>query len=252
MRDHDFFQGIQQISESRGEFDFKLPVFYYDITTINVAFVTPIGHIKKRLPSRQLKPLRLTPLHGLTVITAFEYRDSDIGPYNEVSLAFPVSVGKMALPVIGALGALSEPTVFVWHLPVTTEIARIGGIEVAGYPKFIADIEFQRENGWIHCHLAADGQDILTLSVRELKTKRAGRSKLYPITIMGDRILRSEVIVNQPQRGVSMKQDNVKLELGDHAIAQELRALELGRILQVQYMPEHQCILTQAIESWPC
>jgi hypothetical protein len=251
MRDSSFFEQIQQVSHTVEGHEFKVPTFYYDITTINAAFLTPVRQVKKRLPSRQMKPVRVTPFHAITAITAFEYRDTDIGPYNEVSIGLPVTVGRAALVGWGALRVLQEPTAYVMQLPVTTEIARYGGVAFFGFPKFIAEIEFQRENGWIHCHLAAEGKDIFTLSARQLKTKPAGRSRLHALTIMGERILRSEIMINQPQRGVSIRQEDVRLELGDHAIANNLREMQLGRMLQLQHMPAHQSILTSAIESYP-
>jgi hypothetical protein len=72
---------------------------------------------------------------------------------------------------------------YIWHLPVTTEIARDLGIEVADYPKFLADIEFTSKNGWLSWHLSEGGRDILTLGVRKLDTKPRGHSRVYPITL---------------------------------------------------------------------
>jgi hypothetical protein len=40
------------------------------------------------------------------------------------------------------------------------------------------------------------------------------------------------------------------LELGEHEIAQGLRALNLGRVLHYQYCPQTQAILTPVFESY--
>jgi hypothetical protein len=40
------------------------------------------------------------------------------------------------------------------------------------------------------------------------------------------------------------------LELGEHEIAQGLRALNLGRVLHYQYCPQTQAILTSVFESY--
>jgi hypothetical protein len=251
MRDTTFFEQIRQVPTEVAGHRFCSPCFYYDITTVNVAFLTPLKKISNRLPSRYMKPLRMSPWHGITAITAFEYRDSDIGPYNEVSISMPVTLGKSSAVLLGALRALREPVTYVWQLPVTTEIARFGGVEFYGFPKFIAEIEFQRDNNWIHCHLAADGQDILTISARQIDTQQGERSLMHALTLRGDRILRSEVIVNPRQHGVSRRAGDVRLELGDHPIADELRDLKPGRVIQTEYRPENQAILTHALESYP-
>jgi hypothetical protein len=44
--------------------------------------------------------------------------------------------------------APSPIMIYSCHLPVSTEIARAAGVEFAGYPKFVADIEFERKDGW--------------------------------------------------------------------------------------------------------
>jgi hypothetical protein len=250
MRDTTFFEQIGQTPTEAGGHRYCSPCFYYDVTTVTAVFIAPLRHLKTLLPSKQMKLLRLSPVHGLIAVTVFEYRDSDIGPYNEVSISLPVTVDKRAPMLVGALGALGEPMAYVWQLPVTTEIARFGGVEFYGFPKFIAEIAFTRENGWIRCHLAADGQDILALGARQVDTKRAKRSRMHPLTMKGERILRCEVIVNPRQMGVSRRAEDVTLELGDHLIAQQLRGLELGRMIQMQYMPENQSILAYALESY--
>jgi hypothetical protein len=50
-----------------------------------------------------------------------------------------------------------------------TEIARAVGAEFAGYPKFIAEIEFAEDGNWLSCELIADGKSALTFSGRKLE-----------------------------------------------------------------------------------
>jgi hypothetical protein len=55
-----------------------------------------------------MHPLRITPWHGVTTIAAFEYRDTDIGPYNEFGVMFPITLHKPAPVLTGFLKALEE------------------------------------------------------------------------------------------------------------------------------------------------
>jgi hypothetical protein len=50
--------------------------------------------------------------------------------------------------------------------------------------------------------------------------------------------------------GTSKSGEDVKLELGEHPIADELRALNLGRVLSYSYCPLAQGILTPVFESF--
>jgi hypothetical protein len=143
-----------------------------------------------------------------------------------------------------------EPNIYIHHLPVTTEIACSAGIEFAGYPKFVASIEFERNAGWVACRLAEGDQHILTLSGRQLDLRDAPRARTHAFTVRNGRLLRSEIITSEQGMGVSRDAADAKLQLGDHPIARELKGLDIGRMLGYQYQPEYQTVLTPAIESF--
>lgn len=251
MRNSDFFQQIAHVNVPWGDRTINVPLFYYDITAIGVAFLTPLDKIRELLPSSRMFPLRVTPWHGMTTITAYAYHDCDLGPYNEVAIGFPVTINKAAPVFTGLLRKLPRILqVYVHHLPVTTEIARDAGVEFANYPKFLADIAFESKDGSLVCHLVEAQSHILTLAVRELPIQHAGRSYLHSITFREGRILRLELILDERRQGISRKSAHAHFELGDHPIAQELRELNLGRMLFCQYTPQYQVILSPVLESF--
>jgi hypothetical protein len=251
MRETAFYEQVEHIeTEWRGG-RINLPVFYYDVTTIVAGFLTPLDRVLKLLPSPRMKPLRATPWHAVTTIVCFEYRDSDIGPYNEVAISFPITIDKPTTVLTGLLRHIKEgPMAYVHHLPVTTEPAYHAGVDFYNYPKFIANIDFKREGGRVTCRLAEGDSHILTLSVREIPVKPLERWRFHGITIRDGRILRSEVILNVGEQGISRNSGDVKLELGSHPIAEELRSLNLGRMIHLQYIPRNQSILTPVLESY--
>jgi hypothetical protein len=252
MYDSGFFAKVRQFQVPWSRGTTCNPLFYRDFTCVNVGFLTSVKRVLAQLPSTRMKPLRITPWQALTSVTLYEYRDTDIGPYNEISFSFPITLDKSAGILFGTIGEIARGAMaYVWHLPVTTEIARDLGIEAAKYPKFLADIEFLHESGWLHCRLSEGGRDILMLGVRDLPTKPGGHGRVYPITVQDSHILRSELVLNVSQVAQSRRSDDVRLELGDHPMADELRGLKLGRLLQMQYMPRNQAILTPPLESYP-
>ena len=198
-----------------------------------------------------MKPLRATPWHAVTVIACFEYRDCDAGPYNEVAVAFPFTMDRPAPVMTGVLRHIAEgPTTYVHKLPVTTEAAYQFGVDFYNYPKFMADITFTREAGWIQCRLAEGGRHILTLSARQLPVNSSPRWRFECITAREDRLLRSEVVVNVRKQAISRNPAHVRLDLGEHSMAEELRQLNLGRMVHFQYLPECQTMLSGVVESW--
>ncbi len=250
-RNLDFFKGIPQISVQVGKYVTRMPLFYYDFAALMVTFVTPLERIRALLPSPVMHPLRLTPWHGVTLFSAFEYRDTDIGPYNEFAMNFPITLHKPAAVLTGLLKGMSEGlTTYVWQLPVTTVIARDLGVEHAGYPKFLADIRFDRHDDWIDCRVAEGDSHILTLSARQRPLQQADRMRYQVVNVHHDRILWGMASAYLGRMSVSRDPSDVRLKLGDHPIAQALRRLNLGRMIDYRYCPEGQLILNSILESY--
>lgn len=92
--------------------------------------------------------------------------------------------------------------------------------------------------------------EVLTLRGRKLDLSRAPRQRTYPLTHRRGYILRSKFIGSEQEMGASRSGEDIKLELGDHPIAQELRDLAVGRVMAYYYCPQLQGILTPVIESY--
>jgi hypothetical protein len=251
MQDPDFFQQIEQAKVPWGDRNLLVPVFYDDVTSISIQVLASLARVQQLLPSPRLHPLRITPWHCVINIAAFEYRNSDIGPYNEVSIGIPVVMDRPSPLFSGTLRpAPAVPQVYIRHLPVTTAIARDAGIEFAGYPKFIADIAFAREGQQVRCHLKDQDRSILTLTARAGPLSPTPRSRIHPITLRDGYLLRSELIMGQRHQLTVRGAKGVQLELGDHPIAEELTGLAVGQIVGYQYTPQHQASLTLPLESF--
>lgn len=253
MRDTKFFEAVEQVPvEWRGE-KYPLPVFYYDLTSVMAYFLTPLEKVTSLLPSDRLFPVRILPGRAVTAIIFYEYRDSDIGPYNEMLIGFPVTIDKPAPLGLGMLTAEQKgASAYIWHLPVTTEIARDLGIDVAGYPKILSNITIDADSGWLRCRTEAAGQHVLTLSVRQPRTKLVERRwPLDAITVKEQKVQRIPAVMNLRKLGGSLRSSDAKLETGDHPIGREVAALGLGRALAIRYTPDSQIILSRPIEGWP-
>ncbi|KAI9132612.1 acetoacetate decarboxylase family protein [Acaryochloris sp. CCMEE 5410] len=247
----DFFSEIRQAKAPWAGGTINLPVFYYDASTLSIQFLVAVNRLRKLLPSPRIQPLRVTPWHSVLTISALEYRDCDIGPYNEVSLGIPMTLDHPSPLFTGTLNPVPTiPQVYIRHLPVTTDIALKAGIEFAGYPKFLAKIVFEKDGSWTSCHLQEGEQHILTLRGRAGELQDAQRSRIQPITVRGGYMLSSELIISERLQCQSQRSRDAQLDLGDHPIAQELKELRLNRMIGFQYAPQHQALLTPANESF--
>jgi hypothetical protein len=252
MREMAFFQEVEHIEVPWGERNLWVPVFYYDIMSMSVRYLAPAERVKALLPSPRLQPLRVTPGQSVVSLTLFAYRDSDVGPYNEVSFSVPVTLDKASPLFTGILSkAPTSLGVYVRQMPVSTEIARAVGVFFAAYPKFLAEIEYDQDGEWTTFRASHEGRDILTFSGRMLETALGPRSRIQVFTHRNGYLLRSELIVSETKGGASTRGADVRLELGDHPMAQEIEGLNPGRLVGYQWAPRYQAILTPVLESLP-
>jgi len=251
MNKGDFFKGVMQWEIATKDFalEGKTPTFYYDNTAMTAIYTASTDQVRKLLPLPDMHPVEIWPGRALVAFTAFEYRSSDIDPYNEFSISFVVSFGKKTLPGVSVLAMMAKRyfTAYVWQLPVTTERARKGGVDIFGYPKFIGDIVFARETDALTCSLSQGGKNILVLKGRKLKTAPEKVSRFKTYSVKDGVPLVANIYMNPLEFGKSASPQAVELTLGTHEIAEKLKAINLSaKPVFFQYMP-----LMEAILYWP-
>ena len=252
MKNSGFFDGIPQTAVKVGPYNTFYPVFYRDTAHIACFMLAPLEKIRSILPSKRMHPFRVTPWHGMVTLSASQHKDSDIGPYNMVDIGVPFVLDKETPVFTGILHKVPEtPMIYLPYFMVNTEIARLKGTELANYPGFLAEIQFDEDDQWMNCVVHADGTNILNFSGRKLKLKKLPRVHFCPVTFKDNSLLRSEYNYGESETGVSRKSLDVCLELGDLPIGLKLKELNLGRVLQYQYCPSGQAILTSVTESYP-
>ncbi|HPS93635.1 MAG TPA: acetoacetate decarboxylase family protein, partial [Deltaproteobacteria bacterium] len=187
MKRGDFFKGVIQWEMTTKDLSLegKLPVFYYDNTAMTAIYTASTDMVRRLLPMPDMYPVEVVKGRALAAFTAFEYRATDIDPYNEFSISFPITFRKKNIPGLTVLSMMARRyfTAYVWQLPVTTERARRGGVDMYGYPKFLADIVFSHEDSMLVCTLSAGGRNILTLKGKKLRTspEKVNRFKTFSV-----------------------------------------------------------------------
>jgi hypothetical protein len=229
-----FFEGVPQVDATLAGEAAKLPIFYYDGTAQTAVFPARLGAVRKLLPDPRFVPARLAPGLGAVAVTCFEYRDTDIGPYNELAISVvlknPASASN--LPGRALLAGLRDKQLHAWvhHLPVTTEIARVGGVELYNYPKFVGSIDFEEDGSRRTCRLGEGDEHILTLDGPLIDTPRSGGIQLFSHLWMDRQPQSSEFKLNIIAGGRSPRPGAARLELGErHPIARELAGVLLSR-----------------------
>ncbi len=247
-RDMSFFKNVFQVDGQFGGEPAKVPVFYYDGTTITGIFLAKMSALKKMMPKSDYHPAPVFPGVGAIAVTCFEYRDTDIRPYNELSISIPMTYkSRSFIPSAALLSGLmrNEFNVYVRHLPVTTKIALDGGVTVYNFPKFLSTIDFAEEGGDIIVTLAEDGEMILKAFAKKIPAPHSKPYRYVTYPVKDDCAQHADVLVNAKKFGQSIIPGSMRIELGEkHKIAQELKEALLWRsAIMHQYSPEFQAIL---------
>ncbi len=241
------FSGIKQWDYRWNDRELKLPVFFHENTIMSIAYTASTNEVKKLLPLKKMKPIEVFPGRCLVAISAIEYRQSDLGRYNEAVISFPITYDKQQIPFFTMMNQLRKNcySSYIWQLPVTAEWPRLGGVELFGYPKFIADISFKETNDWLTCSIKEKGELILSFSGRKLATKKGKRIKYVGYTLIDDLPLVSNSLQNNQEYAESMNKKDSSLELGtNHPVSETLKSIKMGKKPFVyQYSPKNELIL---------
>ncbi len=147
MSQDSFFDYPQTVfNSSQGEV--KLPIFYYDVSSVLVFYLADYAKVQELLKPLDLTAARFLNGQALVGFAFYEYRDTDVGAYNEVGLASAIYAPDRPRPVL-SLPHLRKNAdsrrigFYIHHLPVTTAIANAAGREIYGFPKFVTDLPFE-------------------------------------------------------------------------------------------------------------
>ena len=173
----------------------------------------------------------VAPGRGVLALTGVHYTDTDCGRYDETTQAFfvvPAGSGDR-VPYLSTWSDIvrGRGASFAWRLQVTTGLSRDAGLRMWGFPKTVEDITFERKAGTATFRLRMDGQDVLRYRVRE-----RGHRAPAPVTSMVYSVFNGEPHVSrltQRYRDTGYRFRGGELELGEHPMADDLRALRPGR-----------------------
>ncbi len=139
--DHEnFFPPQNPVATSLGPCN--LPIHYHDGSLVALFWRVDRGVAAATLQDTPFEPMTFFG-QALALLVAFEYRDTTIGPYNEVGLAIWARLRgskPSALKVLANPRLQPEQGVVILNLPVTTEAAWTAGREIWGYPKYVSPI----------------------------------------------------------------------------------------------------------------
>jgi len=251
-----FLEHFQQEELMIRDFSSKTPLFFNDLSMLLGIFTADYNVAKQHLPSDDFKLISPFPGKALIGINCFEYKSTDVGAYNEVSIA--VAVEKKGIKP-GFISIINSTLINNFHanilqLPVTTEVALHGGLDFFNYPKFLANIEYSENEKERICTVTdkSTKELLYRFSGKKIKTKKLDQNKpfnklskalynSYPT--MDSKLLKADLLVNQIEKGMQWMGNSFTIEIGTHEKSKLLRDLNPKKQMQYMYLPKAEAIL---------
>lgn len=217
-----------------------MPVVVRDASASVATFLVS-SRLAQRLVPDAFEVVELLPGRAPLAIAVIDYRDNDLGDYDEVSLTFFVRPKgpPPTLPWIGAWLDLLRGKLgtYIWKLPVNQAFTCEAGRSIWGFPKSVESIEITRESGSVRCRLAMDGTHVLTLSVPHGGSRALPDQDTVTYTLIEGIPHRTHFV--QGGSGVGFALGGARLELGTHPIADALGQLGLPKRALFSMHTEH-------------
>lgn len=235
-------------------FESYSPNFYYENTKITMVYTADFDTLRGLMPAEvleQVQPIQIWPGRGLVALTAYRYDYCDNDSYNEIALS--VVTNK---PGSGNYGPLSlvdqgmdkDNWGYVLKLPVDTELARVRGVVGYNLPKWTTQINYRQSDNRLIFEVgdAETGELDFIIDAKkldEVSTEPVLATQSFTNIGHDGELITGYSVARQMTHGTSMSQDAVSLKLTDGGFSTYIKALNLGRMVQYQYVPSFQMAL---------
>ena len=210
----------------------QMPLLTYRASTFAAFFTISAAKARALLPGDELQPVRITPRRALIAVQAMDYTDKNTDPYREFAFSIPVHRSRRA-DIAGLSLArwqqLPGSGSYITHLAVDTEQARLIGLEILGFPKFIAEIELSETATEQIAEATLEGDSIFMFAVAKANKHKHQRRdfSIYSLSTLENKVFhipyQSEATV-----GTTLGSRAARLHLGSHPVADELRDLDFS------------------------
>lgn len=195
-----------------------LPALVRDAGSASAIFLVP-AEIAQSFVGPAFEVVEMMPGQTQLILGFVDYRDNDLGDYNESMIVFMVRPR-------GA-GPEADGT-FIYKLPVNQSFTCEAGCKIWGFPKTVEQIDVDYTPGAVTGRLVMGGRHVFTLTIPRPTDGGSDQPAIEMTTYTyhnGPTAVRfttggSESLVNPGSEGV-------QLILGDHPIADDLRRFGL-------------------------
>jgi hypothetical protein len=212
-----------------------LPIRYFDVQCLVASFLVAPDAASELLGGAGLQSVLQEDGKAIVDLFCIEYRETDIGPYNEIGLTVRAKAPRDTIAAN-----------YVVHLPVTTAVANRAGREIWGYNKFVAAIDVNSDGKAFSAVLRdIDGQLIGSFEGVRGRSVPMPTADILTFSLHQGRLTKTVIKVLTPSLASSGDSFVLKVGTWRHPMTTNLRALGLdgARPVLVNYTERFQALL---------
>lgn len=233
---------------------FTMPIRTRTSPALVATFTIDGAKAQELMPGEELQAWSFRG-RGLLILAVVDYQDTTIGRYVEFCIGVLATRGRRPH---GALAPLIfrkryGTGVYIYDLPVSTEISVKGGLGIWGMPKRQANLDFVVGPRTVSSQYDLDGQLVARIDIPR------PRWTWLPIRLNGvgwggdfrGLLTKSYIFVRGERSGFLLRSRRARLQLGAHPRAKVLHELDIDpRPMLTAYMPHLDAVLDDHVESW--
>ena len=194
-----------------------LPVEVRDASSGTVMYMVDRDAAQAIIPE-EFEADEMAPGKTQLCLVIVDYRDNDLGDYDEVGVIFFVRPKGQPEAEVGT---------YIHWLPVNQDFTRQAGCEIWGFPKTVEEIDFRVDETSATCRLSMGGEHVLTLTLPRGGDAETPDTPAVGYTLLDGAPHRIAFSRGGKQEGTRPGGEGVLLELGPHPVADALRSLGL-------------------------
>lgn len=218
----------------------RFPVEVRDASSGSASFLVPAAAAARLVPAA-FEVAQFLPGRALCTLVVVDYRDNDLGDYNEMAVGFmvyPKGRGPK-IPWLGTWGDMvgGRLSSYIAHMPVDQSFTRDAGETIWGYPKTVQQIDIEYQTDRVRGRLTYDGEHAFTLSVPRGGERNVPGGQIQTLSMIDGHAYRT--VAEQKMEGMGIRMGGATVELGTGRIADELRSLGLPKRALMCTWTEH-------------
>ncbi|MEE4145130.1 MAG: acetoacetate decarboxylase family protein [Halieaceae bacterium] len=212
--------------------EISLPVVVSDASMLMNGFLVNAKAAQAMLAGTGFRVVEIFPGKAILQLLAVDYKENDLGDYNEGAIIFPVLAPgeKKPFPFFGALRRMANGSVgnFVYRMPVDQEFTTHAGRFIWGFPKWVSRIDIEFGPRSARGTVIDEDELVYSIQAKAGGNNNPGEQRVASLAIRDGKAWKTYGI--NRSSGLTFSLGGETPEIGDsHPLAKELRTLGLPR-----------------------